>query len=251
MKQTKKLSTATQSKHASKAAATYGWTGGAFLSAPGKMPGFTWSLPAGKTCPAGKASVKLLGDAAICSKCYAKKGNYCFAPVQACQDDRLAFLVASLREDGGDRWCRAMVAAIQATRKAGGDDWFRVHDSGDLFSVAYINAWADVARELPDVKFWVPTREWFTSDPRKVDALRELAKLPNVRVRASALALNEPAPDLDGIGTGSAVHSNPARAMRDKVFACPATIKGFPKTCAENNCTRCWTHIDAVSYMAH
>jgi len=43
--------------------------------------------------------------------------------------------------------------------------FFRVHDAGDFTATAalmdrYIDGWAEVARRLPHVRFWAPTRVW-------------------------------------------------------------------------------------------
>ena len=38
--------------------------------------------------------------------------------------------------------------------------FFRLHDSGDLFSPNYIRAWTFAARMMPFVYIWIPTRVW-------------------------------------------------------------------------------------------
>ena len=51
--------------------------------------------------------------------------------------------------------------------------FFRLHDSGDLFHVRYIEAWTLVAKTMPAVYIWIPTRFWIRSaDPVPVDDLR-------------------------------------------------------------------------------
>jgi hypothetical protein len=40
--------------------------------------------------------------------------------------------------------------------------YFRVHDSGDMFSVGYAECWLQVCRRLPEIRFWIPTRVWQT-----------------------------------------------------------------------------------------
>src|SRR4051794_36073178 len=59
---------------------------------------------------------------------------------------------------------------------------FRIHWDGDFFSRAYAEAWANVVRASPDVRFWVYTRSF---DPAALDVLPVLADLPNLTVYLS------------------------------------------------------------------
>jgi hypothetical protein len=43
-----------------------------------------------------------------------------------------------------------MIAEIKKKRA----DYVRVHDSGDYYSKAYLAKWLEIARQLPDVKFY-------------------------------------------------------------------------------------------------
>src|SRR4051812_43248678 len=56
---------------------------------------------------------------------------------------------------------------------------FRIHWDGDFFSVAYAEAWVEVIRASPDVRFWVYTRSF---DPATLDVLPVLAGVHNVSV---------------------------------------------------------------------
>lgn len=245
----KAISLPTISKRATKEATKEGWKeSGNLFSLPSKMPGFSFSLPAGKTCPAGKVSVSTFGDCAICKKCYAKKGNYCRPNVKASQDAKLRNLAGSLGADNGDTWVSMMVAALEVLVDHG-ETLFRVHDSGDLFSERYINAWTRVCEAVPGLFFWFPTREW--ARPSQMPALRELAACRNVRVRMSALKLDEPAPDHPELRAGSSVYTDPKMALRDGQEICPATLKGNPAGCEANNCKKCWFSDSPIAYMAH
>lgn len=57
---------------------------------------------------------------------------------------------------------------------------FRIHWSGDFFSVAYALAWRAVAELYPDVQFWVYTRSY-----RTIHAAHVLDDLPNVALYLS------------------------------------------------------------------
>jgi Gene product 88 len=59
---------------------------------------------------------------------------------------------------------------------------FRIHWDGDFFSLAYAQAWADVIRTSPDIRFWVYTRSF---DPARLDVLPALKGLPNLTVYLS------------------------------------------------------------------
>lgn len=54
------------------------------------------------------------------------------------------------------------------------DKLFRIHHDGDLFSLTYAQAWADVISMHPDVQFWLYTRSFDYVDPFR--------SLPNIAV---------------------------------------------------------------------
>jgi hypothetical protein len=240
----------------------------ALLSEPSKMPTLTFNIPAGRFCPGGIKSVALHGKEAVCWGCYAMGGNampkavtsrfgakfrrgtnYCRPNVRTALDARADFVLRSLRTDGGDSFVRSMVETIGRSRTVKRTGLFRVHDSGDLFSNAYVRAWIRICRELPSIRFWFPTREHIM--PGRMPALLELAALPNVSVRPSALRKNEPAPAVPGLAAGTSVYDRPADARREGQRVCPATRPGNVPTCAANNCTRCWDKGGSICYVNH
>lgn len=117
------------------------------LSAPSKMPSFSYNLPA-STCPTGSLLRKVEGS--VCSKCYACKGRYLFKNVK----EALARRHASL---SNPRWVEAMVYLIDKKSKA--VPFFRFHDSGDIQDDEHLNKILMVVRSLPDIQFWLPTLE--------------------------------------------------------------------------------------------
>jgi hypothetical protein len=139
-----------------------------------------------------------------------------------------------------------MVAAIVQTECT----YFRVHDSGDMFSARYAEAWLEVCIRLPHVKFWIPTRAWQSPsgqlpvfDPL-LNTLRKLAQLPNVTVRPSALNFGDHAPQVQGLHAGSTA------GMPDifRARQCPAYAQGGH--CG--NCRTCWDDKSTpVSYCKH
>ena len=116
-------------------------TGG--LSAPSKMPGPAFNLPA-VACITGAKLAKVPGS--TCSGCYALKGRYRFPNVQAALTRRLAKL-------HDPRWVQSMVALITD------QSWFRWHDSGDIQSVQHLKNIFEVCKLTPGTQHWLPTRE--------------------------------------------------------------------------------------------
>ncbi len=121
-------------------------TGGG-LSEPSKMPCPAYSLPA-RACLLGSKLVNVPGT--TCHGCYALKGNYVRFPVV---QERLEKRLESL---SGAKWQEGMVYLIREAKCS----YFRWHDSGDLQSVDHLNKIVAVCQELPEVKFWLPTREY-------------------------------------------------------------------------------------------
>jgi hypothetical protein len=116
-------------------------TGG--LSAPSKMPGPAYNLPATQ-CITGAKLVKIPGS--VCHGCYALKGRYRFPNVQAALNRRLKSL------DHPD-WIRAMVVLIDKA------PFFRWHDSGDLQGPEHLKNIFEVCKLTPSTQHWLPTRE--------------------------------------------------------------------------------------------
>ena len=116
-------------------------TGG--LSAPSKMPGPAFNLPA-QACITGSKLVKVPGS--VCHGCYALKGRYRFPNVKEALQRRLAALM-------DPRWVDAMVVLIDK------EPFFRWHDSGDLQSVQHLKNIFEVCKATPKTAHWLPTRE--------------------------------------------------------------------------------------------
>ena len=116
-------------------------TGG--LSAPSKMPGPAYNLPATE-CITGAKLVQIPGS--VCAGCYALKGRYRFSNVRMA----LARRLESLKHP---RWVEAMTVLIK------GEPWFRWHDSGDLQSAWHLKQIFEVCKRTPDTMHWLPTRE--------------------------------------------------------------------------------------------
>lgn len=202
------------------------------LTNTSKMPCPSWSLPAGKACPGAK-----YGEGSICGQCYATKGNYGVPMVKHVQHERFTWTLALMKSPAGqDAFVEYMARAIKAT----GLPYFRVHDSGDLFSPAYTRCWQRIARKLSHIRFWFPTRSYRIAN--LLPAIQELAASPNVTVRPSALMLDAAPPVIPGLAAGSgATHSKEA-----------ATCPAYRQDGECRDCRHCWDNASVpVLYPLH
>jgi len=127
------------------------------LSKPSKMPGWAIGIPAAE-CKTGN-KLKLIPNS-VCSGCYAEKGCYVFAVVQAAQYKRLKAI-------DHPQWVEAMATLINSKKP----DVFRWHDSGDVQDEAHLNKIFEVCRATPAKRHWMPTREaWIKNHMHKAPA---------------------------------------------------------------------------------
>jgi protein gp88 len=163
------------------------------LSRPSKMPGHGYALPASR-CRLG--SLLQLLPKAVCRHCYALRGRYVFPAVRAAMERRFQSL-------SDPRWVEAISTLILRS----GDRHFRWHDSGDLQGLEHLEKIIQVCRNLPHVRFWLPTREYQT-----VEAYRRAeGRIPaNLCIRYSAHVIDGPPPLNYGLPvstvSGGAVH---------------------------------------------
>jgi hypothetical protein len=198
------------------------------LSKPSKMPGLSYGTPA-KDCPIGSI-LRNVKDS-VCSKCYAHKGMYVFPNVREAQARRLKILSSNLAD-----WTENMTLLLQAKykRKTGSDRVFRWHDSGDIQDAEHLSAIVQIAKNLPDILFWLPTKEYQTV--RSFEG-----EIPsNLVIRVSAPMIGETLPDIPGtvrstVGAGTG-------------YACPAYSQGGH--CGD--CRACWDkNVKSVDYPQH
>ena len=202
------------------------------LSEPSKMPGFAYGIPA-QACKLGAILRKKKGS--VCFSCYAFKGCYVFRVVKEAQARRLKILLSDMFA-----WKRAMVSLLEKKyrRKTGDERVFRFHDSGDIQSVEHLSAIVDIAKLLPSIKFWLPTRELkmvreYLSSGKTFPA--------NLVVRISAAMVGQETGPLPEGTLGSTVGANTGHA-------CPARNQG--NECGD--CRVCWNpKVKSVDYPLH
>ena len=190
-------------------------TGG--LSAPSKMPGPAYNLPATE-CKTGAKLVKVPGS--VCHGCYALKGRYRFRNV------RLA-LARSLESLKHPRGVDAMTVLIK------GEPWVRWHDSGDLQSVTHLKNILEVCKATPETSHWMPTRE------------AQLLKLLDPDVIPKNLIIRMSSHMID---QGPVKFWPWTSTVSTKSKTCPAADQG--NQCRD--CRACWDRkVDNVTYPKH
>jgi len=219
------------------------------LSAPSKMPGYAYSLPASK-CRTGAKLAKIPGT--VCYGCYAADTReWLDQPGRASRWNRYHMdnVVNAMqrRHDSlqDPLWVPAMVRMIRFrffTRKCNskGGGYFRWHDSGDIQSLEHLRNIAIVAEATPNVHHWIPTREY-----KDVSAyLEKFGPFPlNLVVRVSAHRVNELAPKRFALSSIVVNGDTPAGASD-----CPAYQQGGK--CGD--CRSCWNaHVPIIAYPQH
>lgn len=194
------------------------------LSKPSKMPGFAYGLSA-LDCKVGSLLRKVKGS--TCGSCYALKGMYVFPVVKNAHKRRMESL-------SDPRWVDAMLELI--SRKCKKVPYFRWHDSGDLQGVEHLSKLVQIAKNLPGIHFWLPTRE--------IAIVKEFLTRntfpANLTVRISAPMIGRVPEKIAGT-VGSSVENSSA-------FQCPAPKQG--NSCLD--CRACWKGtVKNVSYAKH
>lgn len=205
---------------------------GALLTITTKMPGASFSLPAGITCPTGAKLRHIPGS--VCAICYAQKGRYYQPVVKAAQARRYALSQT-------DEFIPLMIEALNREAKCGRPD-FRWHDSGDLYSEEYLRRVLHIVRMTPSVRHRIPTKE------TKLIADHQSwlhGELSNLAIQLSCPMIDAVAHyDIPGCGT-AVTYTTPAAPAA--FFACPAT--NGQKVCGD--CRKCWECGSLVGYRAH
>jgi hypothetical protein len=129
---------------------------------PGRKNAF--SLPAGQSCP--------FATPTCAAGCYAKKGRFTFRYVQKAYLDNYSAL---LNAGTVDKMTDLLVAALRRRRFK----QFRIHVSGDFFSLDYAMAWKATCAAYATRQFWA-----YTHSTDK-DILSVLATIPNLVLNLS------------------------------------------------------------------
>lgn len=199
------------------------------FSEPSKMPAYSYGIPA-EECRTGRRLAEIAGT--ICSECYALKGHYHLfrRTVKPAQYKRFDSLTHPL-------WAEAMSFQIRRF----GNPFFRWHDSGDLQSVAHLHKIVQVARNVPEVQFWLSTREYGMVR----EYLAAYGPFPaNLTVRLSAHKIDGPLPDIAGLPASGVYSDKPQQGAK----VCVAQYQ--QNECRD--CRACWdSSVPQVTYPEH
>lgn len=195
------------------------------FSNPGKMPGYSYGLPAWE-CQTGSKLSKVPGTP--CYDCYAKKHFYTMYPeIKAAQYRRLDATRHPL-------WVKAMATQINSIR-IGKCGYFRWHDAGDIQSIKHLLKIFKVCRLTPKIKHWLPTQE-----------NKYLQKIPAARIPKN-LKIILSGSKVDGVAPKSWPWTSTVVTEKSKA-TCPAYKQGGK--CLD--CRRCWDkRVKNVNYFKH
>jgi hypothetical protein len=139
---------------------------------------------------------------------------------------------------GIEEWRSAMSELIRLKyrKKTPELRFFRWHDSGDVQSVPHLSAIARIARENPDIRFWLPTKETrFVAE-----FLRDESCPENLTIRVSNPLVGQSRFPLSGL---------PASSVGAGIgYRCPASNQDGK--CLD--CRECWnSDAPMVDYPKH
>lgn len=202
-----------------------------------KMPGKSFGLDTAQ-CGVGTKLQGVCGS--VCEGCYARRLENFRPSVKKGHENRTDAVLNAmddwlLRTD----WINAMTALIQRRYEGASERYFRWHDSGDIQSYNHLTMLVQVARNIPDIQFWIPTKE----KSIVLHYLRKHGEFPkNLVVRVSSAMID--APPMRGFTLTSTVHKNEEPVGH----VCPA-----PQQNGEcGKCRACWSHeVSNVSYHKH
>lgn len=213
------------------------------LGHPSKMPGYSYGISATR-CQTGGKLREVPGS--VCSGCYALTDWYrTWRPLLEGHARRWAGLQHPL-------WVEAMVRMISAAC-TGDQRWFRFHDSGDIQGVWHLRNIAEVARQVPGVRFWLPTREYeIVAEYLRTDTIPE-----NLTIRLSAHMIDaEPVVPAEiahlPVSTVSSVsrYASGVSIIEGKGSIECRAVEARDNKCGE--CRACWSpEVKCVSYPQH
>jgi len=196
------------------------------LSTPSKMPCYGWSISA-RRCKVGNKLREI--ENSVCNKCYAFRGNYNFPCVVNAMEKRWEAL-------SNPRFVEAMSFLINCLDSR----HFRWFDSGDLDSAETLEKFALIAISCPDVKFWLPTKEYGIVS-KWIKAGNVVPS--NLNIRLSGYMIDENGPIALSLALGVTLSE-----VRTAEFNCPSSSQG--NKCLD--CRKCWNKNEfTVAYKKH
>lgn len=128
------------------------------------------------------------------------------------------------------KFIEAISSQLSHTRKT----MVRVHASGDFYSIDYINAWYEIAKQFPNIKFWTYTKTRGYISKEWDEALDRLESLDNFNIVDSMPCGRRNFGDVEYIETLSQEIEN---TTGEKPYICPCGTDDTIK-CGKG-CTAC------------
>ena len=206
------------------------------LSKPSKMSTCGYSISA-LECNVGGLLFNIKGS--VCSDCYARKGHYIFPTVKNAHEKRLEKI------KNEPLWVDAMIYIINNKKRGGHKlDKFRWHDSGDLQNDKHLDMICEIARNTPNVKHWLPTKE--TTIIRNYIKTHDIPD--NLNIRISATMINGKPKEIKGTTTSIVITKD---MLGKNNIDCPIYADDkHGKSCG--SCTLCYdTGVKNVNYLRH
>ena len=201
------------------------------FSEPSKMPCYAWSISA-EHCITGKKLAKIHNS--VCRECYALKSFYMLLSTKNAMNRRENTL--QNRKD----FVENFILALQ------NEEHFRWFDSGDIQSLEMLEDIVSIAKQTPNVKHWLPTKEALIV----ARYLESGKKFPsNLTVRISAYIIDsENASNVTGLKSLVFTPKKFAERKTLGVFYCKAPEQ--EKECKD--CRACWNQeIETIVYKKH
>ena len=209
---------------------------GAVSTRNSKMPGSSFAISA-KHCNVGSKLAEIKGS--TCHKCYALKIQKMRPSVDMGWTANLEKANALIERDSS-RWVAFMAFQISKAAEKTGQPFHRWFDSGDLQSMAMLEAIAQVAMATPNVSHWLPTRE---AKLVRAYLTQNETFPPNLVVRVSSTMIDDK--PVSGYSHTSTVHR---KGNVPQGHVCPASTQG--NACGD--CRACWNlDVANVSYPLH
>ena len=204
------------------------WDAVGGLSQPSKMPCYSYSIPASK-CNIGGKLRNVVNS--VCNKCYAFKGFYVYPNAKNALQKRFESLT-------DPNWVKNMTLLIGSLESSG---YFRFFDAGDIQNVTHLDNICQIAKNLPHIKFWMPTKEFAIIGTY----IKSGKKIPsNLNVRLSAYMIDGQLP----LKIAKELKVTVSGVTATENFTCPAS--------KQNNmcltCRLCWDKkVKSVVYSKH
>jgi len=175
-------------------------------------------------CDTGSELAKIPGS--VCFDCYARKGNYRFSNVKKALQRRTKLI-------SDDSWVKAWVFILKNKKRITNSGLFRHHDSGDIQDMAHFKKIVQVAKQTPEIRHWLPTKESSIIKNFK-------GEIPeNLVIRLSGSMVDGKPPKYK--------HTSTVTTDPDK-----ATCRAFETQGKCSGCTKCWdARINNIVYLKH